>query len=117
MYLDYAKNSGMELEQFISSQMGLDGEQFANMVEESAKSTVKLELILHSIRNAEGIEITQAGYDEFLADMLKETGYTEDTFKEKNKMTFAEYANQNNLFSSYLYKEVMNKVMEYSKGK
>ena len=117
MYLDYAKNSGMELDQFISEQMGMDSEQFNSMTEESAKSTVKLELILHSIKNAEGIKLTQSGYDEFLADMLKETGYTEDTFKEKNNMSFAEYAQKNNLFSSYLYKEVMNKVMEYSVGK
>ena len=117
LYMDYAKSSGMELDQFIEQQMGMDTDSFNSMVEESAKGTVKQELILYSIKNAEGIELNQAGYDEYLAEMLKSSGLTEETFKEQNGKTIEEYANENNLFTTYLYKEVMNKVMEYSVGK
>lgn len=117
VYVEYAKSSGMELDEFLSSQMGMDADQFNTMAEETAKSTVKQELALHSIKNSESIEISQAGYEEYLAEMLKNSGLTEDTFKEQNGKSLAEYANDNNLFTSYLYQEVMNKVMEYSVGK
>ncbi|MBQ6623047.1 MAG: hypothetical protein IJH57_00365, partial [Mogibacterium sp.] len=117
LYADYAKNSGMELDEFLSSQMGMDADQFKTMTEETAKTTVKQELVLYSIRDAESIKTDQEGYDKFIADMLKNAGLTEDTFKEQNGKTVAEYANESNLYTSYLYQEVMNKVMEYSVGK
>ena len=117
LYQEYAKSSGMELEDFIKNQMGMDADSFSKMVEESAKSTVKMELILHYIKNAENIEINQKGYDEFLAEMIKNAGFTEETFKEQNGKSVAQYANENNLFSSYLYKVVTDKVMELSVGK
>ena len=117
LYQDYAKSSGVELDEFIKTQMGMDAEQFSTMVEESAKNTVKMELILHYIKNAENIEINQKGYDAFLDKMIKDAGFTEETFKEQNGKSLAEYANENNLFSSYLYKEVTDKLMEYSVAK
>ena len=117
LYADYAKQSGMELDEFLSSQMGMDADQFNTMTEETAKTTVKQELALYSIRDAESIKTDQAGYDKFIEDMLKNAGLTEDKFKEQNGKTVAEYANESNLYTSYLYQEVMNKVMEYSVGK
>ena len=59
----------------------------------------------------------QAGYDKYMQDMLKTAGLTENTFKQQNGKTLAEYAEESNLYASYLYQEVMNKVMEYSVGK
>ena len=118
MYANYAKSSGMELEDFISSQMGMDAEQFKKLTEQSAQEAVKQELILYSIKDKESIEVNQAGYDEFIAKQLESSGYTEESFKEANDgKTIYEYANENNMFSSYLYKVVMDKVMELSVGK
>lgn len=117
LYQDYAKSLGMELGDFIKNQMGMDDEQFSAMVDESAKNTVRMELILHAIKSAENIEIKQSGYDEFLENTLKTSGLTEGTFKEKNGKSLAEYAIENNMFASYLYSVVMDKVMEYSVGK
>ncbi|MBR2674812.1 MAG: trigger factor [Mogibacterium sp.] len=117
IYMEYAKSSGMELDEFISSQMGMDTEQFNSMADESAKNTVKSELILHAIKNAESVETKQGGYEAFLSEMLENAGFTEESFKEQNGKTIAEYANENGMYTSYLYNEVMNKVMEYSVGK
>lgn len=117
VYAEYAKNSGMQLDEFLSSQMGMDTDQFNTMTEETAKNTVKQELVLYSISRSESIDTNQKGYEEFLTEMLKNSGLTEDTFKEQNGKSLAEYANENNMFTSYLYQEVMNKVMEYSVGK
>ena len=117
LYADYAKSSGMELDEFLSSQMGMDAEQFNAMADETAKTTVKQELVLYAIKNAESIDVNRAGYDKFIQDMLKDAGLTEKTFKEQNGKTVAEYAEESNLYTSYIYQEVMNKVMEYSVGK
>lgn len=117
MYSDYAESSGMKLDEFLSSQMGMDADQFNTMADETAKTTVKQELVLYALKNAESIEADQAGYDKFIQDMLKNAGLTEKTFKEQNGKTVAEYAEESNLYASYLYQEVMNKVMEYSVGK
>lgn len=117
-YLDYAKSSGMEFDDFLSSQMGMDAEQFNTLAEETAKETVRQELVLYAIKDLESVETSQKGYDEYLDNMLKESGLTEETFKEQhNGKSIAEYANENSVFTSYLYQEVMNKVMEYSVGK
>lgn len=116
-YTTYAESSGMSLEDFVSSQMGSDMDSFNTMIEESAKTTVAQELVLYGIKKAENIEIAQSGYDEFIAKMLEDAGFTEESFKEQNGKTIYEYANENNMFTSYLYSEVMNKVLEYSVGK
>jgi len=118
MYASYAKQSGVELDEFISSQMGMDADQFNQLAEQSAQEAVKQELILYSIKDKENIEANQAGYDEFIKKQLESAGYTEDSFKEANDgKTIYEYANENNMYASYLYSVVMDKVMEYSVGK
>ena len=116
MYNDYATSSGMDLDTFLS-QMGMDAETFETTAQDSAKNTVKQELILHAIKDSEGIEVNQKGYNEYLQGLLETSGMTDEDFKSKNGKTIAEYADENNMFTTYLYKEVMQKVMEYSVGK
>ena len=108
----------MEFEDFLSSQMGMDAEQFNTLAEDTAKDTVKQELVMYAVKNLESVEVTQKGYEEYLEKTLEDAGLTEETFKEQhNGKSLAEYANENSVFTSYLYQEVMNKVMEYSVGK
>lgn len=117
IYADYAKSSGMELDEFLESQMGMTADQLDTMAGDTAKTMVRDEMILYSIKNSESVDVNQEGYEAYLADWLKTSGLTEDTFKEQNGKTLAEYANENNFFTGYLYQEVMKKVMEYSVGK
>ena len=84
--------------------------------EEQAKTVVEMELILHQIARLEGIELTSEDYEEFINNLLAESGMSEDTFKQQTGQTIDEYAADNNLFSSLVYQEVMNKVMKYGKA-
>lgn len=113
-YKEYAEANNMEFSKYLEDQMGIDEDQFNDLADKAAKDTVKQNLILHAIAAAEGIEITQDEYNEYLLKLLEDAGYTEDTFKEEKGITIQEYAIQNELFTAYLYQRVMDKVMEYS---
>ena len=115
-YVDYAANMGVELSDFIT-QMGMTEEQFDTMLKQNGETTTKQKLVLYAIKNAEGINFKQSDYEAYIAEELERAGLTEEAFKEQNGKTVAEYANENGMFSSYLYKVVMDKVMEYAVGK
>ena len=115
-YTEYATSSGMELDQLIE-QMGMNADSFNEMAEENAKNQVAQELILYAIKNSEGLDLKQSAYNDYLKGLLEDAGMTEEAFKEQNGKTLAEYADENSMFTTYLYSEVMNKVMEYSVGK
>ena len=115
-YGEYAKNSNVTLDEFISSQ-GLTQEQFDESIKAAAESTVKNELVLYQIAKLEDIKVSKSEYNDFLDNMLKESGYTEESFKTEMGKSIQEYANDNNLYSTCLYRKVMEKVMEYSVGK
>ena len=85
-------------------------------LEEDAKMTVKIELVLHQIAQLEGIKITDKDYQEYVDQLLSDAGFTEDSFKQQNGITIAAYAEESNLFTTLLYQTVMDKVMEYSKA-
>ena len=72
---------------------------------------------MYQIANLEDIKISQKDYDEYIEEMLKTNGYTKETFEAEKGQSIEEYANENNLFTSCLYKKVMQKVMEYSVAK
>lgn len=116
-YKAAAEQSGVGFEEYLSANMGMDTDSFNAQVKASSEEAVKTELILHAIADAEGIELTSEGYEEFLGKLLEDAGYTEESFKEQRGISFSEYAEQNNLSMSYLYKTVMTKVLEYSKAK
>ena len=113
---ELASSSGMSFEEFLP-QMGLDEAGFESMAEEEAKRSVKQELVLHAIKKAEAIDIKASDYNAYLKELLENSGHTEESFKEQYGKTLAEYANENGMFSGYLYREVMNKIMEYAVGK
>lgn len=115
-YTDYATNSGMELNDFLT-QMGMDPANFDSIAEENAKTSVKQDLVLHAIKNSESMDVKASDYNAYLMETLESAGLTEETFKEQYGKTIAEYANENGMFSTYLYKIVMEKIMEYAVGK
>ena len=85
--------------------------------EDQAKEQVKNELVLHAIAQKEGLSLSESDYNKFGEDLLSNAGISEDQFESSYGMSFAEYANQNNLYASFLYQKVMEKVMEYSVAK
>ncbi|NLY87299.1 MAG: trigger factor [Clostridiales bacterium] len=116
-YKSIAESNDIKFDDYLKNEMGITQKQFKKLAKDTAEKVVKQELILHSIARAEKIEITDQEYNDYLSKFLKELGYTEETYKEEYGYTINEYAESNNFFTSYLYKRVMNKVMEYSKAK
>ncbi len=116
-YKAYAENGDVEFEEYLKNDMGLTKKQFEKLAKETAQKAVKQELVLHSIAKLEKIETSSEEYNEYLSKLLKDAGYTEETYEEENGISIAEYAEKNNLYTSFLYQKVMDKVMEYSKAK
>ena len=113
-YQGYAEAADMEFEDYLNSEMGISVDEFESMATEAAQNDVKNEMVLRAIAKAEGIELTDSDYNEYLIGLLEAAGYTEDSYKEEKGYTIQEYAEENGLFTSYLYQRVMDKVMEYS---
>lgn len=90
---------------------------FSSMAESQAKETVKIELVLHAIAKAEGIEITKSVYNDYVNKLLEDAGVTQEQFEQNSGTTLAQYALDNSLYTSCLYQNVLNKVMEYSSAK
>lgn len=101
------------LEKYLKNSMGMTVDEFYAQAEKSAKETVKNELVLYAIAAAEGINISDKEYGEYLEALIEDAGYTGDTFKAETGMSIEEYAEANNLFTSCLYRKVMDKVMSY----
>jgi len=116
-YKNYAEANSLEFEDYIDQLMGITIEQFESTAKSSAQQAVTQELILNEIARREGIEISDSDYQDFLMQVLTDSGYTEDTFESANGMTIVEYAQSKNLYTSLLYNRVMDKVMGYSKAK
>ncbi|MBR2541152.1 MAG: trigger factor [Mogibacterium sp.] len=116
-YMDYAEASGMEFADFLQQQMGVSEEEFNNLAQDAAETAVKRELILNEIVRLEEIEVSPDDYNGYLLGLLEDAGYTEDSYEEEKGVTIQEYAEENDLYTTYLYKKVMDKVMEYSVGK
>ncbi len=111
-----AAGSGEDaLEKYLKNSMGMTLDEFYAQAEKSAKSTVKNELVLHAIAEEEGIAISDKEYEEYLDNLIKDAGYTADTFKSETGSSIEEYAEANNLYTSCLYQKVMDKVMSYCK--
>ena len=115
-YQDQAKKAGMDVADYIQQNLGLSEEDFNKQVEEYAKTTVEIELILNQIARLEGIELTDKDYQEYVYNMLEQAGMTADEFKEQNGYSIEEFAEQSDLFTSFLYQKVVDKVIEYSKA-
>lgn len=116
-YKAQAENSGMKVDEFIKSSLGMTQEEFKKQVEKTARDAVKTELILHQIARLEKIELGDAEYSQYIEMLLKDAGITAADFKKNNGISIAQYAEDNNLFTAMLYQTVMDKVMKYSVAK
>lgn len=116
-YRSLANDNDVEFEAYIRNEMNMSVEEFSKQVEDNAKKIVKQELVLRQIASLEDIEISKKGYNKYLNDLLDSAGHSKSSFKEERGQSIEEYAKANNLFSSYLYKSVMERVMDYSVSK
>lgn len=82
--------------------------------EKEAKQKLKEELVLYAIVQAEGLKITDSGFQKYIDGVLSEEGITAEDFEERTGMNLAEYVDGKELGYSFIYEEVMDKVMSYA---
>lgn len=116
-YKSYAEANDIDFTDYLEDQLGITEKEFEAMSKEACETAVKQELVLHAIAQKEGIDPSDSDYREFTNKLLKDGGYSEEEFEEQKGCTINEYAELNNLFTSLLYRDVMDKVMEYSIAK
>lgn len=106
---DYGYDS---LEEYVTQSMGYSMEEFQKYIDEYAKSKVKAELVAYAIAEAEGIEVTDKQLEEYCKELLKEEGFTEDSFAEIYGMPIDEYAEKNNFKLQLLQEKVLDFLYE-----
>lgn len=82
-YKTYAANYGTTLDNFVASYAQQSMDDFLADVVSYAKQQVLNEMIMHSIANAEKIEVTKAEYDARVGDFLAQSSY--ESVKEMEK--------------------------------
>ena len=113
-YRSYAAAAGLDWTSYLENEMDMSEEEFEKTAKENAEQTVEAELILNQIARLENIKLTDDDYEAYLLKLLEQSGYTEKSFEKEKNQTVQEYAAENNIYANYLYKKVMDKVMEYS---
>ncbi len=112
-YMAQAESYGMEWVDFLNQILGLTEEEFEESKVEYAEDTVLQEMVMYYIAREENLEITDEEYDEYLAEVLEYSGYTEDTFEQLFGMTIKEYADASQWRIGLLLDKVLDKVIEY----
>lgn len=116
-YKNLAKKYNMEYADFLKQYMGMDEATFKKQVNVYAKNTVKQQLVMRQLAKELDVTITNDEYNEYLQNLIKKNGMTQDSFEEQTGTTLKEYAEQNNLYEGALYEKVMEKVIKLSKAK
>lgn len=97
---------GMTFETALESILKTDEESFMKEMEESAKSTVKQEMILYYIARENDLELSDEEYDQYLNSVLESNDMTEEEFKKQYSMDLRTYAEQSGIDTSLLYERV-----------
>ncbi len=109
-----AADNDMEWEAYLE-QIGYSEEDLTAQVTSYAETKVFQEMIVYSIAEAEGLEVTTQEYEEYMQNMLTQSGLDAETFESSYGMTIEAYCEQEGLRASMLLNKVMDKVIEYAK--
>jgi trigger factor len=82
-----AKMYGMELEEYLSSNYGVDVDYITGYFTEYAKSLLTQDMILGTIAEKNGISITDAELDEIIAEYAEQYGISVEELKAMSDMT------------------------------
>lgn len=111
-----AANAEQEWNAYLE-ELGYTEEELMAQITSYAESKVFQELIIYAIADAEGLEVTNDEYETYMKDLLTQSGYDEETFQQYYGTTIEAYCEQEGLRASMLLNKVMEKVVEYAKGK
>lgn len=116
-YKEYAKNYGMEWKDFLKNMLNMSESDFDKQTKEMAQRNVKSYMVLYTIAREENVTINKSEYNKYLEDMIKDYGFTDETFKQTYGMSIKEYAEKNNFETSYMMRLVQDKILELGKAK
>ncbi len=116
-YKKMAKSYSMDWSDFLKQYMNMSESQFKKEAKSYAKTVVKQKLIMHEIAKKEGLKVTKKEYNDYLQKLLKDSGFTEETFKQQYSESIEDYADENDFKTNLLLQDVLDKVMEYGKAK
>jgi trigger factor len=112
-YQSYASYYNMEMEEFLTSYVGMNEEEFEDYVKQQAEVVVKQEMILYTIARNEGIEISDQEYKEGIMEMLAEEGFSsQDEFKQAYGESFEDTVGKDNILMTLLLKKVIDWLVE-----
>ena len=78
-YQTYANMYGMEMEEFLQSQMGVTEEQLREAYREAATFRVKMTLAFHAIAEQEGLTVSDEEYQDRLSTLASQYGYDDQS--------------------------------------
>ena len=111
---DLSAYYGMEYDELVTSYTayaGISVEEFEKMVEQQAKYELEYKMITYSIAKAEGIDWTQAEYDEQVNQFLASSGaLSVESFESTYKIDFEDTYRQR-IIDSIVHKKVTDFIM------
>ena len=107
-YEKVAKDYELDWEDFVKQVFGLEVDEFDIEIVQYASEMVKQEMIIYSIAEKEGIEITEDELDDFIMQQLNNSGYKDRAdFEAQSGMSIEVYIKNNNMvLNVYLNKEL-----------
>lgn len=106
---------GMEWKDFLKNAMNTDEKGFAEIKKNHAKEIVLNDMVLYSIAKKENISVSKREFKDKLDEIMKNSGYTDKTFKEAFNMSIEKYAEQNDWKKGMLLDKVTDKIMKDGK--
>lgn len=103
-YAEYASLMGVDYETYITTYTEYSVEEFEKEIEKSGIAYVKEKDILLNIANNEGIDFTDEDYDNFLNELIGDTGY--NSLEDFKNMIIAEGQEADMKEAAYLDKIV-----------
>lgn len=114
-YKKMATSYSMEWDDFLKQYMNTTEKKFNKQARSYAKNVVKQKLVLHLVAEQEGISVSNKEYKQYLKDLLKNAGFTEDTFKQQYSESIEKYAKENDFRTNLLTDKVLDQVIKYGK--
>ena len=68
---------------------------------------------MHYIAKKEGLKVSDQEYKDYLKNLLKDAGFTEETFQQQYSESIEDYAEENDFRTNLLLQKVIDKIKEY----
>lgn len=114
-YKDQAGQYGLQWEDFLSQMMGSTEEDFQKQLEGYRNNLVESRLTLNYLSEKLHVRMTAHEYKKKLQELLKDNGYTEQSFKSSYGMTIEEYGEEYDMRSAMLLDKILDKL--YDRGR